>query len=177
MRQKTGKQIACTECGKNKYFSGWYIKRKEQKRHINYFCSQDCYAIYQTGRSGNRGKPAVNVNCSICSSPFKAWVSNIKVGKAKTCSKECAAKSASKTLLKKDKRCYGAQHLFIRKQTGGLSALRICVDCGVTSKEKKIEMSNVDHKYSDDPNDYISRCTSCHRKYDIQFNNYKSLTK
>lgn len=50
---------------------------------------------------------------------------------------------------------------------------KICEHCGSIDK-KKYEWANIDHKYSTSPNDYIRLCTQCHRKYDIEHNNYKS---
>ena len=41
-----------------------------------------------------------------------------------------------------------------------------CSDCGTT--KGKIEWSNKDHKYSNDPADYVSRCSRCHDKYDTE---------
>jgi len=48
-----------------------------------------------------------------------------------------------------------------------------CEPCG-TTKKRKYEWANVDHKYRRDLNDYIRMCTSCHRKYDIEHNNTPS---
>jgi hypothetical protein len=42
----------------------------------------------------------------------------------------------------------------------------ICVDCGITCKERKLHWSNIDHKYRRNLDDYMARCVSCHRKYD-----------
>ena len=49
----------------------------------------------------------------------------------------------------------------------------ICIDCGATCKERKLTWSNKDHTYKRNLNDYISRCYSCHRIYDIKYNHYK----
>lgn len=49
---------------------------------------------------------------------------------------------------------------------------KICEFCG-TEKAKKYEWANKDHKYKRVLDDYIRMCTSCHRKYDIENNNYK----
>jgi len=48
---------------------------------------------------------------------------------------------------------------------------KICDICG--KKEGKIEWCNKDHTYKRKLDDYISLCTSCHRKWDIKYNNYK----
>ena len=49
---------------------------------------------------------------------------------------------------------------------------RKCEDCGVTTA-KAYHWSNIDHKYSNKPEDYVRRCVSCHLKYDYKFNNRK----
>ena len=67
---------------------------------------------------------------------------------------------------------YTAIHQLIHRQKG--KAIK-CERCG---KEKgKIEWANIDHKYSRNPDDYISLCTSCHRKHDIENNNYPVFNK
>lgn len=47
-----------------------------------------------------------------------------------------------------------------------------CEDCGVSAEEKQLDWSNVDHQYRRVLEDYVARCRSCHRKYDISNNNY-----
>jgi len=41
-----------------------------------------------------------------------------------------------------------------------------CVDC---KKIKKLQWSNVDHKYRRNLKDYKARCCSCHRIYDKKY--------
>jgi hypothetical protein len=43
----------------------------------------------------------------------------------------------------------------------------LCEHCG-TTKSKKYEWANIDHKYRRVLDDYIRLCTSCHRNYDYQ---------
>lgn len=47
-----------------------------------------------------------------------------------------------------------------------------CEHCKRIDK-KKYEWANKDHKYSLKVSDWQRLCTSCHRKYDVTFNNYK----
>lgn len=47
-----------------------------------------------------------------------------------------------------------------------------CEVCG-TDKKRKYEWANKDHKYKRILEDYIRMCTSCHRNYDIEHNNYR----
>ena len=50
-----------------------------------------------------------------------------------------------------------------------------CIDCGEIGKKVQraiykrwnIHWSNIDHKYSRNPDDYIGRCPRCHKKYDM----------
>jgi len=39
-----------------------------------------------------------------------------------------------------------------------------CIDCGTSSK--KLQWSNIDHKYRRILDDYVARCSSCHKIYD-----------
>lgn len=48
-----------------------------------------------------------------------------------------------------------------------------CQKCG-TTKAKKFEWANIDHKYRRILKDYVRMCTSCHRNHDIKHNNYKT---
>ncbi len=47
-----------------------------------------------------------------------------------------------------------------------------CEICKKTDK-KKYEWSNKDHKYSLRKEDWQRLCTSCHTKFDIEFNNHQ----
>lgn len=62
-----------------------------------------------------------------------------------------------------DKVGYSGVHSWIQKHKG---KPQICIDCGVTSKEKRLCWSNVDHEYRRDLDDYQARCTPCHYQYD-----------
>ncbi|QGH73114.1 MAG: Arv1-like family protein [Podoviridae sp. ctviO18] len=68
----------------------------------------------------------------------------------------------------KDKVCYSTTHQNIIALKG---TAKKCIDCGKESKPNSpkgtIHWSNIDHKYSRDPNDYVSRCPKCHRIYDL----------
>lgn len=46
-----------------------------------------------------------------------------------------------------------------------------CPKCG---KNKPLELSNIDHKYNRNLDDYRYLCRSCHRLYDIKHNGYKT---
>lgn len=97
MKIKTGKNIECAICGKLKYFPAWYIKQKELKGSKKYHCSKECDNESKKLRH-SRGVPSVKIKCIVCKKEFKAWQSNINVGKSKTCSWKCAKISISNTL-------------------------------------------------------------------------------
>lgn len=59
-------------------------------------------------------------------------------------------------------------HQWIRRKKG---APMVCDHCGRKDK-KKYEWANIDHKYRRVLEDYIRLCTSCHRIYDIENNDY-----
>lgn len=62
-----------------------------------------------------------------------------------------------------------SKHTWIAERYG---SPKYCEHCK-SIKKKKYEWANVDHEYSRKKEDYIRLCTSCHRKYDYKFNNYK----
>lgn len=61
---------------------------------------------------------------------------------------------------------YGRKHKRIVEQKGKASNYK-CIDCN----EQARDWSNIDHKYSLNPDDYQPRCVRCHKKYDIELNN------
>lgn len=71
-------------------------------------------------------------------------------------------------LWKGDKVSYGGLHTWVKTWKG---EPKICQVCG-TVKAKKYEWANIDHKYRRVLEDFIRMCTKCHRKYDIEHNNY-----
>lgn len=65
---------------------------------------------------------------------------------------------------------YRAKHLWVIKWKG---KPKKCENCG-TEDARKYEWANIDHSYRRILDDYIRMCTSCHRKYDMEHNNYQS---
>jgi hypothetical protein len=57
---------------------------------------------------------------------------------------------------------YMAKHIWVKNNKG---IANNCIDCKESGKNK-YEWSNVDHKYRRVLEDYVSRCTQCHRIYD-----------
>jgi len=68
---------------------------------------------------------------------------------------------------------YVALHAWVSRWKGKPSK---CEMCG-TENAKKYEWANIDHKYRRVLEDYIRVCTSCHRKFDVENNDYKIYGK
>lgn len=64
-----------------------------------------------------------------------------------------------------DKAKYNAIHMWVRRHKG---KPQTCVDCNITSKERRLQWSNIDHKYLRNLDDYVGRCSSCHKIYDLK---------
>lgn len=61
-----------------------------------------------------------------------------------------------------------AKHQWVALKKGRPRKCEICH----TTSARKYEWANIDHKYRRELEDYMRMCTSCHRTYDIAFNNY-----
>ena len=61
---------------------------------------------------------------------------------------------------------YNGIHLWIESEKGKAKNYK-CVDCN----KPACDWSNIDHKYKKNLNDYMSRCRSCHCKWDKINNN------
>lgn len=113
-----------------------------------------------------------DVYCLKCSKQFHAKPYELKNGKGKYCSRECAYGSRRRkhnsphTEFKKGKIFKGTQneywalHKRIRRKFG--KAI-ICKNCGSTHK---IEWSNISHEYKEDISDWQQLCRKCHYEYD-----------
>lgn len=75
-------------------------------------------------------------------------------------------------LWKGDEVGYHALHHWVTRNKGNP---RKCELCG-TLQAKKYEWASKTHEYKRDLDEFIRLCTSCHRKYDIRNNNYKTYT-
>lgn len=74
-------------------------------------------------------------------------------------------------------------HIWVLKQKGNPEKCEHCgkigeyyeyIRCGKTIKRWTIDWANIDHSYKRNIDDFIGLCTKCHRKYDIEHNNYDS---
>lgn len=69
----------------------------------------------------------------------------------------------------KDNPTKEAIHLWVVKWRGKPMECQVC-----GTKDKKFyDWANIDHSYKRILEDYIRMCRSCHRYYDMEFNNYK----
>lgn len=82
------------------------------------------------------------------------------------------SKEAREKAVKKNWRGENASlkaiHQWVYRWRGRPEKCEICL----TTKAKKFEWANKDHKYKRVFGDYIRMCTSCHRRFDIKNNNY-----
>ena len=46
-------------------------------------------------------------------------------------------------------------------------------NCSICNEKRKLELTNKDHKYSENKEDWQWLCYSCHNHYDYQFNGRK----
>lgn len=83
-------------------------------------------------------------------------------------SKEARRRAVEKN-WKGEKASLKAIHQWVYLWKGKPKKCEVCL----TTKAKKFEWTNKDHKYKRILNDYVRMCTSCHRIYDIKNNNYK----
>jgi hypothetical protein len=67
---------------------------------------------------------------------------------------------------------YRALHDWVVKWKGTPDACEMCGKTGL--KGHQIQWANIDHLYRRVLEDYIRMCAFCHRKYDIEHNNYES---
>jgi hypothetical protein len=93
------------------------------------------------------------------------------------CSLECTKEYKKKFSPKEEKNSswkgllasVGAIHKWVAVRKGKPAK---CEVCG-TDKKRTYHWANIDHSYQRNLEDYIRMCVSCHRKYDIENNNYR----
>lgn len=158
------KKNKCKFCNKD-----IFIRDSEVKLGRGKFCNIDCKRKYH-----ENNKVVVNCKCG------KEMILQKYLSKRiKYCSEECRKKYVKQNIsgffLKKsrskrqsekngmwkgDNVGYSALHSWIYRTLG---KPKKCIQCGSI---KNIEWANIDHKYHRNTDDFIQLCTSCHRKYD-----------
>lgn len=129
-------------------------------------------------------KPRVKMICKICGKPFEVKYS--RKNRAKYCSQKCQHISlkGKPSWNKGISYCAGDKHPLWQGDKAGRFAVHRwidrhkgkpekCLHCETTSKEKRLNWANKDHKYHRSLDDFIPLCVSCHHKYDIKHNGYK----
>lgn len=64
-------------------------------------------------------------------------------------------------------RHYMKAHEYVKIMNGPANYY-LCIDCDKPARD----WSNIDHKYSLNPDDYLPRCVNCHHKYDVKLRKY-----
>lgn len=90
----------------------------------------------------------------------------LSIAKTGISTKEWVVRGTSCYNWKGDNAGIESMHGWVKRIKG---TPRKCEKCG-TLKAKKYEWANIDHKYKRVLDDYIRLCTSCHMRYDIEFN-------
>ena len=144
---------------------------ESQKDWINRhkYCSREC---------SYKGKIGTKTN----SEEFKKHLSEKMKGNKYRLGKEpwnkglkiTQTKGKGNGMWKGDKVGYFALHRWVDREKG---KPKQCEECGKTREEAKIEWANIDHKYRRNTNDYKALCKKCHRKFDINYNNWKNINK
>lgn len=106
--------------------------------------------------------------CKICGNLFTA-----RKKKQTCCSNDCRLKNFSKNRYTKnvgknayqwkENVGYQTNHNWIRKWKGKANH---CEHCGKV--KSRYEWANIDHKYKRNLEEYISLCSSCHKKHDAK---------
>lgn len=167
--------------------------RADLAKYCCHLCYQKTLHDKRPNRTGSKnhnwtgGK--IKHICLVCNKEFLAWRNLDR----KVCSVECqhinqrnkkpalgyhhtnkarenigkAQRDEKNKNWKGDNTSYNAFHSWVKRRKG---KPLMCIDCGITNKQKRLHWSNRDHKYKRDTNDYDARCPSCHKKYDMTYN-------
>lgn len=157
---------------RKEYMKKWREENKEYLKSYAVSYEQKNKEVRKQKRLSTYKTKGTQVLCLQCSESFLANKSKLNIGKDKYCSVGCYNISQSKLrgdetpAWKGDDVKYVGLHMWISSVLGKPSK---CEHCD-TVDAKKFEWANKDHLYSRNINDWIRLCTSCHRKYDYNFN-------
>lgn len=155
---------------------------KKQDGHYLWLCKCDCGNFTKVGISSLVSGNTQSCGCSKQSEEYRRNVSKRMKGqipwnKGKTgvYSKEMLLKMSNgqkgkrvgikSPIWKGNDVGYGALHDWVRRHKG---QPKICIDCGATSRKRRLHWSNIDHKYRRRLDDYQSLCVPCHKRYDLE---------
>ena len=166
-------KIICKVCEKE--FLTYQSRIKRGKK----FCSQKCYHISMIGKpTWNKGtKGIMKPNKTSFKKGVIPWCFGKKLTDEhrKNLSKNHADFRGNKSYgWKGQNASYGSKHRAIQTIKGKPIKCEYCEKIG---SGHQIHWANKDHKYSRNPDDYISLCASCHQKYDIKHNGYIRFNK
>lgn len=159
---KEWKEEASKRMSGNKYAEG-SIRTYEEKKRISKF--------FKGRVSPFKGKKHSQEVCEMISELHKGNKYNLGTHRLK----ETKVKIGNAQRGEKNKNWMGdfvgyhALHSWIQRKLG---TPNYCEHCKKTDK-LKYEWANKEHSYKRVVEDYIRLCTSCHRKYDYQFNSRK----
>lgn len=170
----------CMNCS-NRFGPLSHLKKK--------FCSQRCAYDFRKGKpSPKKGKKYPHLQrarigkCIVCRKQYRA-VNDHKKRIQKFCRRECFWIYWKKKVRPKikvpggkvgeenpewkgDDVGYSGLHKWVARHLGKPER---CEHCG-TEDAKRFEWCNVDHLYQRVKEDWMRLCTSCHRRYDNQWN-------
>jgi predicted Fe-S protein YdhL (DUF1289 family) len=144
---------SCLFCGK------YFFKRQNESRKDwetrHKYCSYKCAAEAKRGITAwNKGIKTGIRTAGCFKKGNEPWNKNKKI-------EQTIGNKNGK--WKGENACYFAIHAWVGRVKGKPEK---CIDCGRTRKETRMEWSNIDHQYRRNVNDYVPRCSKCHKKYD-----------
>ena len=165
--QKKGQYKKCLICGKEFYAYRYRILEGNSK-----YCSRKCWSKSRLGHiPWNRGTKGIMKSNKTSwkrgiipkgSILFKKGDTSWNKGKQVP-----QIQNENHPLWKGDKASQKAIHSWIKRKYG---KAKVCEICG---SNKNIGWANKYHTYKRKIEDWMQVCLSCHRKYDIENNNYK----
>ena len=118
----------------------------------------------------------IETECVICHSKYKIRPSYLKLGRMKTCSRECGYKVVSEKLQqggngqwKGDSVGYSPLHDWVRTRK---PKPKVCECCKVRAP---YDLANISQKYKRSIEDFEWLCRSCHMNKDKRMNNLKQF--
>jgi len=142
--------------------TGIYIRTEKHK--INWF---------KKGQIGwNKGKKGLQINPLKGKNMPKEWKAKLSSARIKIREK---ISGKNHPIWKADEVGFCALHAWVSRWKGKPDT---CEHCGKTGLDGgQINWANIDHKYRRVLEDYIRLCVPCHRKYDIENNQYHIFGK
>lgn len=159
----------CEKCKSGRYYAinECFICKKQFKanRRIQEVCSRECRQIW----SKDYLKRVRIKKCVYCGKKFEAR-GEYSDRKQTYCSPECFKKDEnSYSKIRRDYNVdFDNKYKNIHKRiTKKLGKPQVCWQCGRKATSKcTMDWANIDHKYTENPNDWVRLCSRCHVRYD-----------